>query len=203
MVEGPDAGRALARVTAFSDGVFAIAITLLVLTIDVPNLTRSEQHRLGQVLLDQWHVYFAFFLSFVVIARFWLVHHRLFLRVTRLDDRAMVLNFAYLASVVLIPFSTNVLGNYPKQRPAVLMYALVVGATTLFAWLLVHHALTAGLLRESDRLETRRQADRVALLRPGLFMASVPVAFVSTAAAEVLWVVSLLVRRRLPLRRTR
>ena len=186
--------------TAFSDGVFAIAITLLVLTIDVPNLTRSRQHELGQILLDQWHVYFAFFLSFVVIARFWLVHHRLFLQVARLDDRAMLLNFGYLAAIVLIPFATNIVGDYPRQRAAVVTYALVVGATTLFAWLLVHHALTAGLLREGHLREERPLGDRMALLRPGLFMASVPVAFVSTVAAELLWVVSLFVRRRWTLR---
>jgi uncharacterized membrane protein len=191
-----DAGRALTRVTAFSDGVFAIAITLLVLNLDVPRLSAAEQHRLAHDLIDQWPDYLAWALSFVIIARFWVVHDRLFARMARLDERAMVANFAYLAAVVLIPFASEVLGEYPDRVAAVVTYALVVGGATLLAWLLIHHALAGGLIREADRPETRVYGDRAALMRPALFALSIPVAFVSTGVAQMLWVATFLVGRR-------
>jgi uncharacterized membrane protein len=190
-----DAGPAVARVTAFSDGVFAIAITLLVLNLDVPRLSGAQEPRLGHDLLGEYHDYLAYLLSFVIIARFWLVHHRLFGRIARLDDRAMIANFAYLAAVVLIPFATEVLGEYPAQPAAAVTYAIVVGGASFCAWLLVRHAIGSGLVREVHLRETRFSADRVALLRPALFALSVPLAFASTTAAELLWVAALFVGR--------
>jgi uncharacterized membrane protein len=193
-----DAGRALERVTAFSDGVFAIAITLLVLNLDVPRLTGAEQDRLGHELLTQGANYYAFALSFAVIARFWVVHHRLFLSMTRLDDRGLAGNFVFLAAVVLIPFASEVLGRYGEEPAAVVTYALVVGAAIASAVLLGRHAARRGLLREPEEPRARRLGERAAVLRVALFALSIPVAFISTGVAEALWVVALLAR---PVRR--
>jgi len=196
-----DAGRTLERVTAFSDGVFAIAITLLVLNLDVPRLTGAEQDRLGHELLTQGANYYAFALSFAVIARFWVVHHRLFLSMTRLDDRGLAGNFVFLAAVVLIPFASEVLGRYGEEPAAVVTYALVVGAAIASAVLLGRHAARRGLLREPEEPEeprARRLGERTAVLRVALFALSIPVAFISTGVAEALWVVALLAR---PVRR--
>src|SRR3954447_2671229 len=193
-----DAGRALERVTAFSDGVFAIAITLLVLNLEVPRLTGAEQDRLGHELLTQGANYYAFALSFAVIARFWVVHHRLFLSMTRLDDRGLAGNFVFLAAVVLIPFASEVLGRYGEEPAAVVTYALVVGAAIASAVLLGRHAARRGLLREPEEPRARRLGERAAMLRVALFALSIPVAFISTGVAEALWVVALLAR---PVRR--
>src|SRR3954447_15525455 len=96
------------RLVAFTDGVFAIAITLLVLNFDEPNGPDSQ---LLHQLTDQWPALLAYFLSFAVIGRFWIIHHRVFAVVRRLDGGLLTLNLLFLAFVVLIPFTTEVLGD--------------------------------------------------------------------------------------------
>jgi uncharacterized membrane protein len=75
----------VARVEAFSDGVFAIAITLLVLTIQVPTTEDVAQGGLAQALLSQWHTYLAYLSSFITILVMWMSHHNLFRYVVRVD----------------------------------------------------------------------------------------------------------------------
>ena len=89
------------RIVAFSDGVFAIAITLLVLNLGVPEHIRHDD--LWPVLREQGQDLFAYGLSFAVIGRFWVVHHRFFGDVTGFDGRLIALNLFYLAWIVLIP----------------------------------------------------------------------------------------------------
>lgn len=100
----------LGRTIAFSDGVFAIAITLLVLSIDVPDgFARKE---LSEFIRDEWPQFFAYFLSFAVIGRFWIGHHHVFSMLQDFDRRLIVLNLAYLSMIVLVPFPTELLGEY-------------------------------------------------------------------------------------------
>lgn len=85
------------RLVAFSDGVFSIAITLLVLSLGIDKgLTSSE---VTSELLDQWDNLLAFGLSFAVIGRFWVVHHRFFAEVDAFDGRLLGLNLLYLAPI--------------------------------------------------------------------------------------------------------
>jgi TMEM175 potassium channel family protein len=91
------------RIVAFSDGVFSIAITLLVLNLGVGKYVSSGE--LADALWDQRENLLAYALSFAVIGRFWLVHHRFFSEVTGFDNRLISLNIFYLAWIVLIPFS--------------------------------------------------------------------------------------------------
>lgn len=98
------------RIVAFSDGVFSIAITLLVLNLGIDKGLSSGE--LTTALLNQWDDLLAFALSFAVIGRFWVVHHRFFAEVDAFDGRLLGLNLLYLAAVVLIPFSSEVLGEY-------------------------------------------------------------------------------------------
>ena len=96
------------RIVAFSDGVFSIAITLLVLNLTVAKGLSTAD--LTNELFDLWDNLLAFALSFAVIGRFWVVHHRFFAEVDAFDGRLLGLNLLYLASIVLIPFSSVVLG---------------------------------------------------------------------------------------------
>jgi len=126
----PDIRRRVSnRIIGFSDGVFAIAITLLVLTINVPsNLTSSEDVSgfLWQAL-PQLVVYAA---AFMVIGTFWLRHHRMLMLCRAVDGRVLVLNLVFLAFVSLLPFPTDLLGNV--QTPTtVIAFCAVAGAATL------------------------------------------------------------------------
>src|SRR5579884_305789 len=93
------------RVEAFSDGVFAIAMTLLVLEIKVP----PPAAHLAGALLQQWPAYFAFLLSFLFIGIMWINHHRLFSHIRRSTDALLFLNLMLLLGITFLPFPTAVL----------------------------------------------------------------------------------------------
>jgi uncharacterized membrane protein len=98
--------RGLERLILFSDAVVAIAITLLVLPLT--DLEPAEEQSALGLLREHWDEVLAFAISFIVIARFWFAHHRIFRNLMRHDSVLLVLNTAWLASVVLMPFSTAV-----------------------------------------------------------------------------------------------
>jgi uncharacterized membrane protein len=111
-----------ARIEAFSDGVFAIAITLLILEIKVPGPAGGD---LTLQLLKQWPSYLAFVLSFFFIGIMWINHHRLFNHIKRSDNMLLVLNLLLLLGVTAVPFPTAVLAQnfgYSGQRVAMFLY---------------------------------------------------------------------------------
>jgi uncharacterized membrane protein len=180
-----------ARIVAFTDGVFAIAITLLVLSIDVPeDLAGADLHAF---LVDSWRQVFAYFLSFAVIGRFWIAHHRYFSMLQDFDRGLLVLNLAYLSFIVLIPFPTSLLGDFGERTDAVVLYAAVVGTTSLLGWLLVRHAVRHGHARPDARASG-------GLLPAVIFYASIPVALVSPLAGQLTWL-ALLAQGARPARR--
>lgn len=111
-----------ARVEAFSDGVFAIAITLLILEIKVPSSSTSN---LASELLRQWPSYLSFFISFAFIGIMWINHHRLFAHIRKSDDLLLIFNLALMFGVTIIPFTTSVLAahlGHPGARTAMIVY---------------------------------------------------------------------------------
>ena len=101
------------RVEAFSDGVFAIAITLLILEIKVPKLPHeSPPAALAEALLALWPSFLAFLLSFFAILIMWINHHRLFELIRKTDSIFMMLNGFLLMLVTVVPFPTAVLAEY-------------------------------------------------------------------------------------------
>src|SRR6516165_3656149 len=99
------------RIEAFSDGVFAIAITLLVLDLKIPRDT-SGGARLSQLLIAQWPAYLAFLTSFATILIMWINHHRIFTLVARSDDRLLFYNGLLLLGVTIVPFPTSLVSEY-------------------------------------------------------------------------------------------
>jgi uncharacterized membrane protein len=172
------------RIVAFTDGVFAIAITLLVLSLEVPSdLVGAGLH---DFLVDSWPQLFAYFLSFAVIGRFWISHHDMFSLLHGFDRRLMVLNLVYLSLIVLIPFPTELLGDFGDRTDAVVLYAFVVGTAALMTARIVRDALQRGLVLP----EARQRADRMAtgILVPALiFYASIPVALFTPLAGQLVW----------------
>jgi uncharacterized membrane protein len=176
-----------ARIVAFTDGVFAVAITLLVLSIEVPSSVSGSQ--LHDYLIDTWPQLFAYFLSFAVVGRFWIAHHRYFALLHDFDRRLMVLNLAYLSLIVLVPFATELLGDYNDRPDPVALYAAVVGTVALLGRLMIRYAVRRGHVQGDPRAAA---AVAGTMLPPIVFYASIPVAVVSTLAAQLMWVVLLL-----------
>jgi uncharacterized membrane protein len=153
------------RIVAFSDGVFAIAITLLVLNLGVPEHVRHDD--LWPVLRDQGQDLFAYALSFAVIGRFWVVHHRFFGDVTGFDGRLIALNLFYLSWIVLLPFSSQVLGDHGGDEAAVILYSINLVGAILSGTLMFADARRAGLSRTSP--EEARAGQRSALVVAAVF----------------------------------
>jgi uncharacterized membrane protein len=171
------------RIVAFSDGVFAIAITLLVLAINIPDHLRDES--LASALWGQRQDMLAYALSFAVIGRFWVVHHRFFSEVTGFDGRLLALNIFYLAWIVLLPFSSEVLGDHGGEAAAIVLYAANLSGVVLTGLWMAADARGAGLT-SIDAAAHHEQRYR-ALYIAAVFMASIPVAFVAPGVAPFMW----------------
>ncbi len=171
------------RIVAFSDGVFAIAITLLVLALDVPE--RLGDETLFEALWGQRENLLAYALSFAVIGRFWLVHHRFFGEVTGFDGRLLALNIFYLAWIVLIPFSSKVLGDHGGETASVVLYAANLSGVVLTGMWMIADARRAGLT-SIDAASEREQRARAGYIA-AVFLASIPVAFVAPGLASLMW----------------
>ena len=107
------------RIEAFSDGVFAIALTLLVLDIKVPELEKVELTSLATELIHSWPNIVAFAASFFFVLVMWINHHRLFTVIRRADNNLMLLNGLLLFGVTLVPFPTAVVADFVGTRDAV------------------------------------------------------------------------------------
>jgi uncharacterized membrane protein len=186
------------RIVAFSDGVFAIAITLLVLNLTIDKGLSGEQ--LTEALLDNWDNLIAYGISFAVIGRFWIVHHRFFSEVRAFDGRLLALNLVYLAWIGLIPFSSQVLGDYGGETPSVVVYSVNLAAVVLVGLWMSVDARRRGLTAIDD--ETHRESRVRGGYIAGIFLLSIPLGFVAPRAAPYLWLLlfidpsSRLARRR-------
>jgi uncharacterized membrane protein len=171
------------RLVAFSDGVFAIAITLLVLNIQVPDVSDKN---LGDAVTDLVPEIFTYGLSFVVVGLYWMSHHQMFRALRRTDRALLWLNLAMLGFVALLPFPTELLGAYGDTTLATVIYAaaiVAVGSTSALVWWYINHAgLSAPVSADTVRIGLWRIA-----IAPAVFALSIPVAFVEPDVAKLTW----------------
>ena len=148
----------LNRIEAFSDGVFAIVVTLLVLELRVPALRdHGSVQELAAALAELAPKFLSWLVSFVIVCKFWLNHHRL-LTLPRHANYAMVwLNSLFLMGQSFIPFPTALMGEYPGNPLAVTLFGVVMAANTLLfialqAYILRRLLLPQAAAREDPRL---------------------------------------------------
>jgi uncharacterized membrane protein len=187
------------RTVAFSDGVFAIAITLLVLTIQIPHLQGDSQSQLDRLLDQELPDLFAYFIGFFVIGGFWYRHHMFFDSLRGFDRRLLLANMVFLSLIALIPFPTAVLGDHLGLTVSVVMFAVVVALAGIADAVMLWLALDRDLLPLEEEARPRRYVAR-SLLIPGLFLLSIPVGFASASAAEWMWIGVLLIGPRVAAR---
>jgi uncharacterized membrane protein len=179
------------RIVAFTDGVFAIAITLLVLTLEIP-----ATDDLAEQLSDRSAQFFAYFLSFAVLARFWLAHHRFYGAVSRFDSRLIALNMFYLAFVTLLPFTTEMLGNYSDDSLGVALYAANLTIVSASFVVQIKYCYAKSLMREDASDYEVRFAGPANWAVSIVFGLSIPIAFISPTAAQVSWLLLFVLGRR-------
>jgi TMEM175 potassium channel family protein len=149
------------RLEAFSDGVIAVAITLLVLNIELPQLNPGQSLLGG--LIAQWQVYVAYVISFLTIGIIWINHHVMISRLREADRTILFLNLLLLMSIAVLPFATRLMAAYLKQSHGQhLATAVYSGAFLIMALLFTalnrHILMTkAHLLTNELTVDQRRQ----------------------------------------------
>jgi uncharacterized membrane protein len=178
--------KALDRVVFFSDAIFAIAMTLLVLQLRVP-VVPGDERLLWHRLADQLPSFWSFALSFFTIGLIWMTHQRKFRLIRRYDDRLLWLNLIFLFCIAFLPFPTAVLGRNGGEASTVL-YASSMAVTGVASWLITFYAYGRHRLIDPDVDPSliAHWSRRSAAL-PIVFLASIPVAFASAAAAQYMW----------------
>jgi uncharacterized membrane protein len=182
--------RSFDRFVNFSDAVFAIAITLLVLDIRLPAIDATAlRPPLAAQLPGTMPNLFAFMLSFVVIGGYWVSHHRFFKAVDRSDARLVWLNLLVLFFVVLLPFPTQIVAEYGDTTLGVLIYAGAMTLTGLSIIALEAYAFHARLTAP----ETDARASLIkSSITPLVFALSMIVAVWSPLwAARMWWLVTI------------
>lgn len=177
------------RAEAFSDGVFAVAITLLALELKAPGGNGSLAHR----LLEMWPAYLAYVVSFLTIGIMWLNHHTIFVHVVRVDRVLLVLNLVLLMFVAVTPFPTALVGDElaahlhgSDARTVMVAYGLLmIGMSIGFSgvwWYLVSHPAML-----DERLEPAAVRRSVPMFGAGFaaYIVATVLAFVSPLASLV------------------
>ena len=177
------------RLEAFSDGIFAIAATLLVLEITLPHL--EEPGQLGQALLDLWPSYLAYATSFLTIWIMWVNHHSVMRQLREADHRFLFINLGLLMLIAFVPFPTILLADYAwggNGEAAALTYGITLTITAVFFNLLWRYAAWNNrLLREdADPVEVSG-ISRAYLPGPFMYGGATLVALVSPEASAALY----------------
>jgi uncharacterized membrane protein len=176
-----------ARVEAFSDGVFAIAITLLVLELKAP---RGEAVPLLDGLRAQWPAYVSFLVSFLSIGIMWLNHHRLFTIIRKVDHGLLLLNLVLLLFITIVPFPTAILAEHYRGHDgslAALLYSVHGFNIALAYTLLWRHASRDHKLLTADAdLELVARIDKQYRFGPALYLIGVGLSFFSVTASVAL-----------------
>lgn len=192
------------RANAFSDAVFAIAMTLLVLEIHVPDTDGGDLAASLAALLPS---YLTFALSFVVVGAIWMAHHRKFRAIERLDQPLLRMNLVMLFVVASLPLPTAILGRFGDQALSVYVYAAsiaVIGFLISAMWIYAWHR---GFVAASVDVDVFRYVLVQSLPIPGMFLLSIPIALLFGATvAELTWALtlplSLVITRVYRMRRT-
>ena len=166
------------RLEEFSDGVFAIAITLLVLTIAQP----TNYRHLGEQLSNRWPSFAAYAVSFAVIGIMWLNHHSIFMHFARIDRALVYLNLLLLLTVVFIPYPTGIFGEALKrgegEEVAAVFYSVVVALNACcWAALWWYASARRRLLDDSFPESQRAMATVLFTIGPVLYGVSIVIAF--------------------------
>ena len=156
------------RLEAFSDGVIAIAITLLVLEIHVPS--PGGEHSLGHELAEQWPSYAAYVVSFLTVGIIWINHHAMIARLAKANHTLLVFNLLLLMAIAVIPFTTALVADYLRESEGEKLAAAIYGGSLLLMGLSFFATQAYVLYGEGGQLARAEigAAERAAIRRRNL-----------------------------------
>lgn len=176
------------RLEAFSDGVFAVAITLLVLNIKIPEANQADKD-VWNTFFSQWPTLIAYITSFATVGIMWLNHHRLFQHIQRTDTPLLLFNLLLLLIVVFVPVPTSLLAEYlphPQQNAAALIYSGTNLVMALCFNLLWQYASYRGrLLGKNVDMHSALAISRQYMFGPFLYLIALGLAWLYAPACIV------------------
>jgi uncharacterized membrane protein len=176
------------RFEAFSDGVYAFAITLLILGIALPEFAHPPADaQFWRVLVGLWPKILAYALSFAVIGIMWQNHHAIFRLVPVVDRTTVLLNLLLLAVTVFVPFATSTLGSFPRLRGAAFLYGLTLSASGAVYNLLVWHLVRQKRFARDVSEDTIRQTVHAYRVGFGTYAAATLTALVAPTVSVALY----------------
>jgi len=176
------------RLIALSDGVIAIAITLLVLEIMVPTVpVGSSLSVLPELVLEQWDEFVGYALSFLIIGLYWMLHRHVFVHIEQHDRGLLWLNLLFLLMVAFVPYGTSLFTTYPNQF-GISVYAGVLALTGFSLALLWGYASRKELVEEGLTSRVALIQEARFLASPLVFLLSIGVAAVDPTLAVLTWV---------------
>lgn len=192
------------RFAYFSDAVFAIALTLLVVGIAVPTVRdTADAGEMWDVLVGLRSEFVSFFIGFAVLGRYWLAHHRLVGFLHAVDQQLLTLNLVYLALIAFAPFPTALVGRYEENVVAFAFYAVTLAFLSFLETALVVAAVRHDLLRYRVSRASFRHGLVASTIPVVVFLASIPLALVTNSTIAllswiVIWPLEVFVDRRWP-----
>jgi uncharacterized membrane protein len=185
----PSEGRAVAalhsneRMAFFSDGIFAITITLLVLEVKVPEV---ESEKLMEALHHTLPALNSCILSFIVLGIYWIAHHNLFLHIKHHDHVLLWLNTLFMMCIALIPFPTGLISRYPEHHISLVSYAGILTLTGVCLNLIWWYANTRKLTTQNLDPNFVKFVSNYIRIAPIVYFLTIPVSFVSLHLAELM-----------------
>ena len=172
------------RLTGFSDGVFGIAITLLVLNIEVPTVGQSG---VASAVFAEWPDVLTYVISFLVVGNYWIGHHHTFQKIERQDDWLLWLNLLFLLCIAFVPFTTSLLGDTISTF-TVSIYAATLVMTSILSAGLWWYASGVGDLVGDTVVPTQARNRTIQTLTPAvIFALSILIAWVTPTGAMYFW----------------
>ena len=178
------------RLEAFSDGVFAIVVTLLIIEVHLPELVGSGNDAMWAALAEIAPKLISFTVSFVTVAIYWVNHHHFFSRVTHSDWKLLWVNNLLLFFLTVVPFTTAVVGDHPTEPVAVFIYGINLGlaaaAFSLMGWYVF---FKGDLISPAVTLAERRSEWRKATLGAVVYLGAAVIGLVAPMVAIALFLI--------------
>lgn len=181
------------RIIFFTDAVFAIALTLLVVELGVPVITHDPEvpSTMLAALDEKTPQFISFFIAFILIARYWVAHHMMFAQLRAIDPRLISINLVYLAFVAFLPFPTALVGEYEENPISVMLFAVCLAIISGLEVVQFRHAYRADLTQKPMPPEVYRWGVIGSSSPVVVFIVTMPLAFLSSTLCLASWLVTI------------
>ncbi len=174
------------RLVFFCDAIFAIAITILILQIDVPEVINSETP--AATLVELWPSFMSYAISFFVIGRFWISHLNLYTYVKRVDMKLIVNNLVFMAFIVFLPFPTAFYGTHSENLFTLSFYIFAIVATSIASGVMWHYVYRhPELLKDNVHAKTLRRKAWHGILIPAEFLIALAIIWIFPIFLDWFW----------------